>query len=474
MRTIGIDLSVSGEHKAVIVDEQGRYISSLLGFYSEPAALLQLLEVAQKDNPDGRLQAVMEPTGMAWLPVAVFLIRHGVGVYLVNSQQVADLRRYFKKHAKSDRIDARVLAKLPLISQEKLHLLELPAAMALACQRGCKQLDRLEKQITAAKNRLIAIDRFAWPGLEKKVVRQTCCAAALWLREHWYDPYRVVTTGAEAIRQAWQESGRDPTDPGEWCQALFALAEGVIGLYGAEAEYLNYALLQAEVLREQALIQFLEAERHQLKLKVVRPLYRSLHPSRHLETIPGVGQDGACVFASFIGNPHRFGSLRQHRGWSGMVPNSKQSSDREASGLKITQAGPRLIKKFSYLDAETARQRDPQIAALYYDQIVRKGKHHLQAICACATHLLDRVLVVLREDRPYVLRDVDGTPVTPQQALQIIRERYQVPADARRHNNKRLHRERADRHAEKKEEGKLRKSYGVAKTPQASQVRGKP
>jgi transposase len=454
MRTIGIDLSVCGEHKAVIVDEQGRPTSSLQRFYSAPDALLQLLEVAQKDNPDGRLQAVMEPTGMAWLPVAVFLIRHGVAVYLVNSQQVADLRRYFKKHAKSDRIDARVLAKLPLISQEKLHLLELPEAMALACQRGCKQLDRLEKQITAAKNRLIAVDRFAWPGLEAEVLHQTCSAAALWFREHWYDPYRVVAAGGEVIRQAWQESGRDPTDPGEWAQALFALAEGVIGLYGAEAEYLNYALLQAEVLREQALIQFLEAQRHQLKLKVVRPLYRSLHPSRNLETIPGVGQDGACVFVSFIGNPQRFGSLREHRGWSGMVPNSKQSSEREASGLKITQAGPRLIKKFSYLDAETARQRDPQIAALYYDQMVRKGKHHLQAICACATHLLDRVLVVLREDRPYELRDVDGTPVSQQRALEIIQERYQVPAQVRQRHNQRLRRERAERQAEKKRRGK--------------------
>ncbi len=46
-----------------------------------------------------------------------------------------------------------------------------------------------------------------------------------------------------------------------------------------------------------------------------------------------------------------------------------------------------------------ARHWDPQIAAIYYDQIVNKGKHHLQAICTCATHLLDRVLVVLCDDR---------------------------------------------------------------------------
>jgi hypothetical protein len=74
-------------------------------------------------------------------------------VYLVNSQQVADLRKYYKKHAKSDRIDARVLAKLPVVDEEKLHRLELAGATALACQRGCKQLERLLKQYTAAQNR---------------------------------------------------------------------------------------------------------------------------------------------------------------------------------------------------------------------------------------------------------------------------------------------------------------------------------
>ena len=460
MRTIGIDLSVKGEHKAILADEQGRFVSPVLTFRSDPTSLRHLLELAQAGNRDGCLQAVMEPTGMAWLPVAVFLIRHGVRVYLVNSQQVADLRRYYKKHAKSDRIDVRVLVKLPLVNPENLHPLELPGGAALACQRGCKQLERLQKQITAAKNRLIALDRFAWPGLEQDVFEKAFAPATRWFREHWYQPQRVVAAGVAGIQAAWQASQVDPDDPAEWAHYLVALAGRVLELYGEDGQYLDDECLQAEAVREQALLQFLEQQHHQLQMQEVRPLYRRLHPSRHLESIPGVGQDGACVYVSFIGKPERFASLRQHRGWSGMVPNSKQSAESQAKGLKITQAGPRLIKKFSYLDAETARQRDPQIAALYYDQMVNKGKHHTQAICACASHLLDRVLIVLREDRPYELRDVDGTPVTKAQALEIIQQRYQVPQEVRQRNSKRTRQERAEQQAEKKEKGKLRKERG--------------
>ena len=475
MRTIGIDLSTKGEHKAVVVDERGHFVSPILHFRTDPASLVRLLEVAQEGNPDRQLQVVMEPTGMAWFPVAVFRIRQNVIVYLVNSQQVADLRKYYKKHAKSDRVDARVLAKLPIVDEEKLHRLELPDPGALACQRGCKQLDRLMKQRTACKNRLIALDRFAWPGLDETVFADPFSPAAFWFRQHWYDPLQVQQAGAETIRQEWLESGLDPQDSGDWAAFLVQLAEKTLSIYGQEGDFLDYELLQAEAIREQEYLAFVDKMHQSLQLKTVRPLYRQLHPSRNLETIPGVGQDGAAVYVSFIGNPGRFGSLRELRGWSGMVPNSKQSSESQASGLRITQAGPSLIKKFAFLDAEAARQCDPQIAALYYDQMVHRGKHHIQAICTCSAHLLDRVGVVLRENRPYELKDVDGTPLSKQQARKIITERYTVPDEVRRRNSKRKHREQVEQRAEKKQkEEKPHQLDFPGSMPQVSQVRGKP
>jgi hypothetical protein len=133
------------------------------------------------------------------------------------------------------------------------------------------------------------------------------------------------------------------------------------------------------------------------------------------------------------------------------VPDSRQSAGTEAKGLHITQAGPNLVRQYAYLDAETARQWDPQLAALYYDQMVHKGKHHHQALCAVATHLLDRVLIVLREDRAYELRDVDGTPVTGAQAREIVRQRYTVPDEVRRRSNKRARQVRTEARAERQQ-----------------------
>lgn len=462
MRTIGIDLSIAGEHKAVVADERGRFVTPVLKLHTTASDLAALLERAREGAQDGELQVVMEPTGMAWFPIAVFMARHQVPVYLPTSQQVADLRRYYRRHAKSDRIDVRVLARLPLVSPDELYALTLPSPTAWACQRGCKQLERLMLQITASKNRLQATDRFAWPGLEELVFADPFCPAARWFREHWFDPQRVVEAGADGIREAWQGCQLDPEDNGAWVEPLVRLAGQVLALYGPAGEYINFTLLQAEVTLEQKVLASLEDWHHGLRIKTVRPLYRQLHPSRNLETIRGVGQDGAAVYASFVHDPDRFGTQRQFRGWTGMVPNSRQSAETEAKGMHITQAGPKIVRKFAFVGADAGRKRDPQLAAVYYDQMVKRGKHHRQAVCACATHLLDRVLATLRADRPYELRDVDGTPVTLAEARAIIAERYTVPPEVRKRNSKRVRRQRAEQRAERKaqRESQPRRSRG--------------
>lgn len=463
MRIIGLDLAITSAHKAVVMDQTGRFLTPVFKVHSWPDELAQLLSRAREGAAaDLPLVVVMEPTGLAWLPVAIYLILHQVTVYLVNSQQVADLRRFYKKHAKSDRIDSRVLAKLYLVSPEKLHPLVLAPAALLTLQRACKQLDWVIGQTTALQNQIIGLDRAVWlGGWQERVFADPFGPASRWARTHYYDPTLVVQAGAERIRQDWHTSQIDPADPADWAAWLVNLAEQVIAVYGQPSPYVDFAAFQQEVrLKLKWLAQF-ETDREQLRLQLVRPLYRQLHPSRHLESLYGVGQDSAAVFLSFIGLPSRFVDGRHFRGWSGLTPRSAQSGSREAKGLPISQAGPDLVKKYAFLDGDVARRYDPQLAKVYYDQMVHKGQHHTQAVCAVATHLIDRVLVVLKQDRPYQLRDVDGTPVTPEQARQIIADQYTVPDEVRQRNNRRARREQAERRAERaytrqpKQEGKL-------------------
>jgi transposase len=460
MRIIGLDLAISSAHKAVVMDEGGKFLTPVFSVTTWAEALAGLLQRAREGaEATCPLVVVMEPTGLAWLPVAVYLFLHGVTIYLVNSQQVADLRRFYKKHAKSDRIDARVLAKLYLVAQEKLHALCLPSAALYSLQRACKQLDWVVTEITKLTNQIIALDRLVWlGGWEDLGFASPFSPAARWCRQHYNNPTLVLRAGVDTIHRDWQSSGlADPTEGEIWIPVLVELAKNVLAVYGDPCPYVDFDMLQVEVGLKQKWLGQLEADRDQLRRERVFPRYHELHPSGNLETLYGVGQESAAVYLSFMGDPQRFPTGRQMRGWSGMVPDSKQSSGRESKGLHISQAGPDLIKKFAFLDAEVARRFDPQLAALYYDQMVNKGKHHTQAVCAVATHLLDRVLVVVLENRPYELRDVDGTPVSPERARQIIAERYTVPSEVRKRNNRKARLDRAEKRAERQFDRRERK-----------------
>jgi transposase len=454
-RIIGIDLAVTAAHKAIVLDQgSNRYVSKLLSFHTDPASIDRVLTVARAGAQDSvRLVAVLEATGMAWYSVGHYLSRQGVDVLRVSGQQVKDLRRVYQRHAKSDRIDARVLARLPLVHPERLHPCHFPSASQMVLQRACREVARLKTQVAASKNRLLATDQFAWLGLLSDLSPYSC--AAFWVRSNWYDPWRVCQAGEETITQAWQAAALEQTTASAWIPHLIQCAQRVVAFYG-EPEQIDYAQLQASLQREQERLQEAEDQAHQLRLKTVRPLYRQLHPQRHLETIQGIGQDSAAVYIAFIGDILRFPSLRAFRGWSGLIPFSHQSGQAQSRGLRITKAGPDLVKATAFLNAQVARLWDPQIAAIYHRQMVKLGKHHLQAVCACATHLLDRVYVVLKEDRPYQLRDVNGSPVDNLTARRICQELFLVPDEIRRRNNHRARKARAEQRIERRYSRRLK------------------
>ncbi|MDP3983519.1 MAG: transposase [Acidimicrobiia bacterium] len=70
------------------------------------------------------VMVVMEPTRNARVPLAAWFRRQGAVVVMVPSEQSADLRDYFSKHTKTDRLDAQLLARLPVLHPEGLHPLE--------------------------------------------------------------------------------------------------------------------------------------------------------------------------------------------------------------------------------------------------------------------------------------------------------------------------------------------------------------
>ena len=126
-RTVGIDLAIRGLHAAQILDEKGQPLGAPIRFRLAPSDLEHLVsEIRKGINPGDQIIAVMEPTGMAWFPLAQWLARAGCTVIRVKGQRVKALRRYLSEHAKTDVLDAQLLGALPGFGRKGLTPLYLP------------------------------------------------------------------------------------------------------------------------------------------------------------------------------------------------------------------------------------------------------------------------------------------------------------------------------------------------------------
>src|SRR5438034_11232561 len=97
----------------------------------------------------------------------------------------------------------------------------------------------------------------------------------------------------------------------------------------------------------------------------------------------------------------------------------------------MSMAGSTKLSTTLVRAADTARKQDPQLAAIYYLQMTERGKDHLGALCVVAASLAERAWTVMRRGTPYVIRDTDGQPITPDQAKTIIAGPWTVPPENR-------------------------------------------
>jgi hypothetical protein len=119
-----------------------------------------------------------------------------------------------------------------------------------------------------------------------------------------------------------------------------------------------------------------------------------------------------------------------------------------------------------YQAGDIGRRLDPQLAGVYYREMVYHGKNHKQAMGAVMSHLGARVLAVLKDDRPYQLMDDEGKLIGKIEARELILSKYQVPEDIRQERRRR----KPAKAAKKNREMTTYRTHEAAKAPQPVEV----
>ena len=146
--TLGIDVACRAAHQASLADERGKFAWTGRRFRTTAADLERLWALVPAA---ATVTVVMEPTRNAWVPLAAWFRRRGAAVILVPPEQSADLREYYSKHAKSDHLDSRMLARLPLLHPEGLRPSE-----GLGPADGLRRATKLRASLVKRRSAILA------------------------------------------------------------------------------------------------------------------------------------------------------------------------------------------------------------------------------------------------------------------------------------------------------------------------------
>jgi transposase len=431
-RIIGLDLGIASAHTARVLTGEGHVVTKRKAVPTIES-LTTLEQAALAGAPVGTvLEVVMEPTGPAWLPIAVFFSTRGHQVFRVPSAKASDLRKYLSRHAKSNGIDADTLARLAVLDPGGLRPLRLDDAEEAALDRRVRACDRLTQEASIHKVRIKDLVRQLLPmspltgdlGLDDLAVL-----------ERWADPRELVNAGmgrlARVIGQASRNHQGAPR-AAEWLAAAHAALE----LYG-DHPAAAFADLAAEVVTEVHLLRVIHAElaAHE---RAREERYRSVDPAELARSLPGIRTIGGPALVATMGQASRFPSAAHFRSFTGLAPEASETGNTDRKGQPMSKAGNSLLRTTLVRAADTARKQDPQLARIYHVQMAERGKNHLAATCVVAAHLANRAWLVMKRGTPYVIQDIDGKPVTPDEAKAIIAKHYTVTEDVRqrRRSNK--------------------------------------
>ena len=426
-RLVGIDLGIISAHTVRVLGGDGSVICRRKAVPTV-ASLTQTEQAALAGAAPGtQLEVVLEPTGPSWLPIAVFFASRGHTVYRVSSAKAHDLRRVLSRQAKSNGIDADTLARLPLVDPAGLHPLQLPSAARAALDRRVRACDRLTQQAAQHKRRIKDLVRQLLPT--SPLVGDLGHADLAVLERTGGDPHALLRCGQARLGRLIHTAStghQDTQRAAQWLQA----AHASLHLY-ADHPAVAFQDLAAEVQTEVRLLRATQAElaRHATQREYC---YHWVDPLALARSLPGLAEVGGPALVATMGDAHRFATAGTFRSFTGLAPRASQTGNTDRKGQPISKAGNRLLRTTLVRAADNARRVDPQLARLYWVQMVQRGKDHLGAVCVVAAHLAERAWTVLDRGMPYVICDTDNTPVSTEQAKQIIAERWTVPEEVRR------------------------------------------
>ncbi len=384
---VGIDIA-KNSHEAAILGDSGDLVGSTLKVANTTTGAQKLLNyLAKAGVPIDNAVIGMEATGHYWLAIYSFLVGQGYTVKVINPIVTDAYRNMSVRKAKTDQIDAVVIARVMRLGEYK----ESPTAneQTLALRQLCRFRAYEVDLCSDLKRKSIALLDQIFPEYAK-LFSDTFGVASREVLLNYSTPEELSQINTRKLANLLDKASKGHFGKDKALQIKDAAANS-LGITIATDAF----AFQLRQLLEQ--ISFIEDQVDQLDLEIAAYMKQT---DSFITTIPGIGPVLGAVILSEVGDISRFEDGKKLVAYAGIDAAVSQSGNFEGTQMHMSKRGSPYLRRALYTAAGVAAFHDPELSA-YYQRLRQRGKHHRVAVGAIARKLCYVIFSVLSENRPY-------------------------------------------------------------------------
>lgn len=373
--------------------------------------LIQVIKTNEKDF-EATATVVLESTGHYHKILERALMRHGIGVVVINPIQSDSIKNLNIRKVKNDRTDAYHLAMLYLFERDGMKKDRPDETSFTTLKMLIRAYYDLQTERTAHFQKLQAYMDQVYLNFDKDCLSLKTTSAQAFLSRYPL-PENVLQSRKSTVKNLLKKQSRKSD---AWVQdklgKILAKAETMYQLGSHNSVFAQ--LIRSEI----ELYQMLDGKMDDLLKNMNSFLLQNLqsdHPKMAqqvdlLDSIPGIGKLSAMTIVAEAGDITRFKNARALTAFAGLDPSVKESGKFKGNRNKISKRGSRLLRRALNLVANRSVSKtrkneyvNPFLREFYERKCQAKPK--LVALTAVAHKLIYIIFAVIRNNQPFYWSD---------------------------------------------------------------------
>lgn len=337
----------------------------------------------------------IEATGNFWENIYSFLKDKGFNIVLLNPYNTNKFREALAKKAKTDDIDALVIAQLlrtgeyvqSQVAEEDIQALR---ELTILRYEFVKERKNLQRQVYSLLN-------IVFPEYDKTVIAKPFSQASTAILTKFPTAKHLSEAKPKHIEKIVRKIQGNNFNIQEIQNLIDTAKNSIYSGRAKDARATTLRMLLAHIGNLSNSIEELEA---QMKAILSPSQEDDSFPGKNLLSINGVGDKTLAALLSYLGsNGSNFHDSKSAIGYVGFYPKIYESGQSRKDN-KISKRGPKVLRWALYMAAVASLKHNKEMRTLYHKKL-SQGKTEKQALIYVGKKLLQIALSMLKSGETY-------------------------------------------------------------------------